>query len=206
MLRPPVVAVVPVHGAIAHAAGPLGGLSTDERVSRMVRAVRRSRRVRGVILDIDSPGGSALASDLMHHEIAQLAREKPVVACMGNVAASGGYYVAAPATCIVAQATTVTGSIGVIFARFSLEPLLSRLGIRTDAVEKGAHARLLSPVSPLDEPLRATIMREVDATYRAFIGVVAVPPRYLDFRDVSRQRSAGGGGSPMVGLSRRSSR
>jgi protease-4 len=129
--------------------------------------------VHGVILHIDSPGGSALASDLMHHEIEQLAREKPVVACMANVAASGGYYVAAPASCIVAQPTTVTGSIGVVAARLSLEPVLSRLGITTEVVQKGRHAALLSAMGSIDAEARATIERELEATYRAFIGVVA---------------------------------
>ncbi|MBX3199376.1 MAG: signal peptide peptidase SppA [Labilithrix sp.] len=182
---PPVIAVVPVHGAIAHAAGPLGGLSTDERVTRAVRAARRDRRVKGVVLHIDSPGGSALASDLMHHEIEQLAREKPVVACMANVAASGGYYVAAPASCIVARATTVTGSIGVVAARLSLDPLLSRLGIATEVVQTGRRASLLAPLGPLDEDARATIQRELDAMYRAFVGVVAAG-RKLAEDDVER--------------------
>lgn len=185
LFRPPVVAVVPVHGAIAHAAGPLGGLSTDERVVRMLRAVRRDRRVKGVILHIDSPGGSALASDLMHHEIAQLGREKPVIACMANVAASGGYYVAAPAACIVAQPMTVTGSIGVVAARLSVDPLLSRLGITTEVVEKGKHASLLSPTGRLDDDARATIQRELDAMYRAFVGVVAAG-RKMPEDDVER--------------------
>ncbi|MBX3217621.1 MAG: signal peptide peptidase SppA [Labilithrix sp.] len=182
---PPVIAVVPVHGAIAHAAGPLGGLSTDERVTRAVRAARRDRRVKGVVLHIDSPGGSALASDLMHHEVEQLAREKPVVACMANVAASGGYYVAAPASCIVARATTVTGSIGVVAARLSLDPLLSRLGIATEVVQTGRRASLLAPLGPLDEDARATIQRELDAMYRAFVGVVAAG-RKLAEDDVER--------------------
>ncbi len=185
-VRPrPTIAVVPVHGTIAHAAGPLGELSTDERVTRMVRAVRRDRRVKGVVLHIDSPGGSALASDLMHHEIEQLAREKPVVALMANVAASGGYYVAAPAACIVARPTTVTGSIGVVGARLSVEPLLDKLGIRTEAVERGRHASLLSASGPLDDEARATIQRELEATYRAFLGVVAAG-RKLPMEDVER--------------------
>lgn len=171
--RPPVALVIPIHGAIAHAAGPFGGLSTDERVTRMIRAARHSRQVRGVILHIDSPGGSALASDLMHHEIVQLAREKPVVACMANVAASGGYYVAAPAEVIVAEPTTVTGSIGVVAARLSLDPLLRRLGVNTEVIERGKHATLLSPMGPLSEEDRAVVMRELDATYKAFVGVVA---------------------------------
>lgn len=173
VLRRPIIAVVPIHGAIGHAGGAFGGLSTDERVSRMVRLARHDRRVRGVILHIDSPGGSALASDLMHHEIVQLACEKPVVACMANVAASGGYYVAAPAACIVAEPTTVTGSIGVVAARVSLEPLLEKLGVRTDVVARGARASLLSPMGPLDESDRTALMRELTAMYRAFVGVVA---------------------------------
>jgi protease-4 len=171
--RRPAVAVVSVHGTIAHASGAFGDVSTDERLTRTIRAVRQDRRVRGVILHIDSPGGSALASDRMHHEIEQLAREKPVVACMANVAASGGYYVAAPAACIVAQPTTVTGSIGVVAARISIDPLLARLGIRTEVVARGARSSLLSPTGPLDEGDRAAIHRELDATYRAFVGVVA---------------------------------
>jgi protease-4 len=169
----PVVAVVRVHGTIAHGPGPLGRVSTDERVIRTVRAVRRSNRVRGVILHVDSPGGSALASDLMHHEIAQLARDKPVVACMANVAASGGYYVAAPAACIVAEPTTLTGSIGVVAARLSLAPLLQRLGVTTETVEKGERAQLLSSFGPLDADARGAVMRELDATYRQFLRVVA---------------------------------
>jgi protease IV len=183
--RPPMVLVIPIHGAIAHAAGPFGGLSTDERVTRMIRAARHARRVRGVILHIDSPGGSALASDLMHHEIVQLAREKPVVACMANVAASGGYYVAAPAEVIVAEPTTVTGSIGVVAARLSLEPLLHRLGINTEVIERGKHATLLSPMGPLSEEDRAALMRELDATYKAFVGVVAAG-REMPADDVER--------------------
>jgi protease-4 len=177
ILRPPVVAVVPVHGAITHAGGIFSDLSTDERVARMVRAARRDRAVKAVILHVDSPGGSALASDLIHHEIAQLAREKPVVACMANVAASGGYYVAAPAACIVAEPTTVTGSIGVVAARLSLDPLLTRLGISTQVIERGARASLLSPLGPLSDADRAAIERELEATYRAFVGVVAAGRR-----------------------------
>jgi protease-4 len=185
LTSPPVVAVVPVHGTIAHAGGPLGELSTDQRVTRMVRLVRRDRRVKGVILHVDSPGGSAWASDVMHREIEQLAREKPLVVCMGNVAASGGYYVAAPAACIVARPTTVTGSIGVVAARISVEPLFSRLGINTDIVERGRHAALTAPDGPLDDDLRTTVQREIDAMYRAFVGVVATG-RKMTEADVDR--------------------
>lgn len=171
--RPPTVVVVPVHGTIAHAAGPLGTFATDERVSKMIRTARRDRRVKGVILHVDSPGGSALASDRMHHEIVQLAREKPVVACMANVAASGGYYVAAPARRIVCEPTTVTGSIGVVAARVTLEPLLDKLGVTTETIRRGAHAGLLGASTPLDDDERAALRRELDATYKTFVSIVA---------------------------------
>lgn len=173
LTKPPVIAVIPVHGAITHAAGAFGGVSTDERVGRMIRTARKDRRVKGVILHVDSPGGSALASDRMHHDLVQLAREKPLVCCMANVAASGGYYVAAPAKVIVAQPLTVTGSIGVIAVRPSLDPLLERLGIVREKVEKGARAGLLASSGSLTEDERAAIMKELDATYQSFLGVVA---------------------------------
>jgi protease-4 len=171
--RAPVVAVIPVHGAIAHASSQFGNFATDDKLARMVRIARLDSRVKGVILHVDSPGGSALASDRMHHEIVQLAREKPVVACMANVAASGGYYVAAPAHKIVCEAVTITGSIGVVGARLTLEPLMQKLGITTETVQRGARAGLLSPSASLSEDERAALMRELEATYRTFVRVVA---------------------------------
>lgn len=171
--RRPMVAVIPVHGAIAHASSSFGNFATDDKLARMVRIARLDRRVKGVILHVDSPGGSALASDRMHHEIVQLAREKPVVACMANVAASGGYYVAAPAHKIVCEAVTITGSIGVVGARLTMEPLMAKLGITTETVQRGARANLLSPSAPLSEDEKSALMRELEATYRTFVRVVA---------------------------------
>lgn len=173
LVRGPRIAVIPVHGAIAHAPGPFGGFSTDARVTRLVRAARADRRVVGVVLHVDSPGGSALASDRMHHEIVQLAREKPVVACMGDVAASGGYYVAAPAHKIVCEPTTITGSIGVVGVRLGIEPLLARFGVTTETLRRGAHAGLLGASVPLDDDERAALRRQLDAMYRTFLRVVA---------------------------------
>jgi protease-4 len=162
-----------VHGAIAGQGAMTQSLATDERVIAAVRKARRDPRVRGVVLHVDSPGGSALASDRMHHELEQLAAEKPLVACMANVAASGGYYVAAPAHTIVAQPTTITGSIGVVAARVVVEPLLAKLGIHTDVVKRGARSDIFEPTRHLDDAERAAFERELEGTYRAFLGVVA---------------------------------
>ena len=120
--------------------------------------------VRGVVLHVDSPGGSALASDRMHHELVQLAAEKPLVACMGDVAASGGYYVAAPAHVIVAQPTTITGSIGVIAraARRRAAPRAPRRGHR--GARSGAPTRACSTrSSPWPTTTARAIDRELDA-------------------------------------------
>jgi protease-4 len=173
LTRPPIIAVIPVHGAIVHASSPFGNFATDDKLARVVRLARLDRRVKGVVLHVDSPGGSALASDRMHHEIVQLAREKPVVACMANVAASGGYYVAAPAHKIVCEPVTLTGSIGVVGARLTMAPLMAKLGITTETVQRGARAGLLSGSAPLSEDERSTLMRQLESTYRTFVRVVA---------------------------------
>jgi protease-4 len=173
-----VIGVVRVHGPIVHqaadsSAGFSARMAADARINATIRRAREDRRVRGVILHIDSPGGSALASDRIHHEIVQLAAKKPVVACMGDAAASGGYYVAAPAHAIVAQPTTITGSIGVVAARLAFEPLLARVGVVREIIQRGARAGLLDWMHPLSDDERAALMREVDAFYAAFVRVVA---------------------------------
>lgn len=173
LLAPPAIAIIPVHGVIAHAGGPFDRASTDERLARLARLARLDRRVAGVILHVDSPGGSALASDRMHHEIVQLARQKPVVTCMANVAASGGYYVAAPTHRIVCESTTITGSIGVVGARIAPTALFDKIGVRMETVRRGKRAGLLAPYMPLADDERAALGRELGATYQAFVGVVA---------------------------------
>ncbi|HEY1696402.1 MAG TPA: signal peptide peptidase SppA [Polyangiaceae bacterium] len=173
-----VIAVVRVHGPIAGATGlPFQPTAVDDRVIAAIRIARAHPAVRGVVLHVDSPGGSALASDRIHHELVQLAAEKPLVASMANVAASGGYYVAAAAHAIVAQPTTVTGSIGVVAARVVVEPLLARLGVATEVLQRGARARLLDPLLPLDDDLRAVVDQEMEHVYRTFVGVVAAGRR-----------------------------
>ncbi len=170
----PCIGVVRVHGVIAQGRGTLlsrGAMS--DAVIAAVRAAREDKKVRGVVLHIDSPGGSALASAQMHRELELLASEKPLVACMANVAASGGYYVAAPAHAIVAEPVTITGSIGVIAARFALGPLFDRLGVTFDIEKRGARADLHDAVRPLSDADRSVLMAEIEGTYQEFIDVVA---------------------------------
>src|SRR5690349_17609795 len=102
-----------------------------ETACRALAALREDRRVAAVVLHVDSRGGSAAASDRIWREVALLGAAKPVVAYLDNVAASGGYYVAAPCAWIVAQPSTLTGSIGVVAGKFAVERLLEKLGVGT---------------------------------------------------------------------------
>ena len=172
--RPKRVGVVHVRGPIV-SRSPFGfaRVAVDERVMAALRRARESRGVAGVVVLIDSPGGSVLASDRIHHEIERLAEKKPVVAYMSNVAASGGYYVAAAAHAIVAQTTTITGSIGVVAAHLVLSPLLEKLGIVTELVKRGARADMLSASRALDPGEREAMTLEIDGFYRDFVNIVA---------------------------------
>lgn len=166
------VAVVPIHGTIGLEGATPGGASVPG-VTDVLARVRRDKRAAAVVLHIDSPGGSALASDHIHREVARLAKIKPVVACFGNVAASGGYYVAAPARRIVAQPTTVTGSIGVISAKVVVGQLLQKIGLRPQVLSTAAHADMFSMTRELDEDERGIMEREAQGLYRTFLGIVA---------------------------------
>lgn len=146
---------------------------TSEGIVRWIEALRTDASVRGVLLRIDSPGGDALASDLIHREIERLTKEKPVVVSMGDVAASGGYYIAAPADAIFAEVATVTGSIGVLGMKLDLSGLYERLGIAKDAVQQGARAGLFSEAHGLSSDERMAIEQEMEAVYATFLERVA---------------------------------
>lgn len=166
LLRKPCLGVVSVQGAI------MPGPKAD-RVIAALRIARQDKRIKGVLLHVDSPGGAATTSDLIHREVVRLKEAKPVVAYFGDVAASGGYYVAAPATSIIAQPTTITGSIGVVSARFEASELLAKIGIRSETIKTGPHADMLSPTRPLGDDERTILEREMESHYRTFVGLVA---------------------------------
>jgi protease-4 len=173
--RRPAIAVVQMHGTIApgKSSGRPLPLVLDQDICELFRTVAEDRKLRGVILHVNSPGGSALASHHMLHELRRLSAKKPVVAYLADVAASGGYLVACGAHSIVARPTTLTGSIGVIAARFVVEPLLERLGITTEVVQRGARANLHSAAHRLDDGERAVLGRHLEEAYQAFLQVVA---------------------------------
>ena len=168
--RRPYIAVVAIKGAISESGAPSGRRAS---IVAALRHARRDRRALGVLLWVDSPGGSAEASDLIHREVVRVKEKKPVVAYFGEVAASGGYYVAAHANAIVAQPLGITGSIGVVSARLMASQLLDRVGIRTEVLRTGPHADLFSPHRPLTDAERALMNRALDAFYDSFVALVA---------------------------------
>lgn len=168
--RRPYVAVVSIKGTISESGSPTGRRAS---IVGALRAARRDSRALGVLLWVDSPGGSAEASDLIHREVVRVKEKKPVVAYFGEVAASGGYYVSTHVDSIVAQPLTITGSIGVVSARLLAKELLDRLGIRTEVLRTGPHADVFSPHRALDDDERALMNRELDAFYESFVGLVA---------------------------------
>jgi protease-4 len=203
-------APLPRRIGIVHIRGPivsrapvvLGRVAVDERIIGALRKAREARGISGVVLLIDSPGGSVLASDRIHHEVVRLAEKKPVVAYFSNVAASGGYYVAAGAHAIVAQPTTLTGSIGVVAGHLVLAPLLEKLGIVTELVKRGARADMLSASRALDDGEREAMTREIEGYYVDFVNVVARgrrrPPEEIE--KLARGRVYSGKDAQQVGL------
>jgi protease-4 len=139
-----------------------------------------------IIFRIDSPGGSVLAADIIWRTL-EVAKQsgKPLIASFSNVAASGGYYVAAGADAILAPPGSVTGSIGVFAIRPVLEGLLEKLEINAESMTRGAHADLLITSQPLSPETAAIMDREVEAIYRLFIERVAAG-RKLDLQKVDR--------------------
>ena len=154
---------------------PLGGGSIgSDTVAAALRSATSDERVRAVLLRVNSPGGSAVASDTIWREVVRTrAAGKPVVVSMSDVAASGGYYISMAADVIVAQPGTLTGSIGVITGKPVFEEAFGRIGITTDSVSVGRGATMFAPTHPFSEDEWQRINHWLDAIYRDFTEKVA---------------------------------
>ncbi|MGE0258754.1 MAG: signal peptide peptidase SppA [Alphaproteobacteria bacterium] len=148
---------------------PGGETMSAGTVARAFRDAARDPDVRAILFRVDSPGGSAVASETIWREVSRArGRGKPVIVSMGDVAGSGGYYIAAPADKIVAQPATLTGSIGVLAGKLVVTGLLDRLGANSEAVQRGANAAMFSPFADFSPAARARLDAFLDATYRGF--------------------------------------
>lgn len=153
---------------------------------RAMRSFADDDEVKAVVLRIDSPGGSALASDRMWHAVRRLARRKPVIVSVGDMAASGGYYVASAGTEILAHEDSILGSIGVIGGKIVAQELLGRIGVNVEIMARGDNAAWTSPTRGFEEQERVILERMLRATYRRFIRRVA------DGRDMERAQVLAG--------------
>jgi protease-4 len=176
--RDPVVALVPAVGNVAlgrSRRGALGGPTMgSDTVSAALRHAAEDDAVRAVVLRVDSPGGSAVASDVMWRAVLTVKRAgKPVVASMGDVAASGGYYIAMGADAIVAGPGTLTGSIGVLGGKPVVTELVARLGITTGEIRVGEHAGMFSTRRPYADDEWQRVQDYLDAVYDDFTRKVA---------------------------------
>ena len=175
------VATIYAHGAIRHGrsgrGGPGGSGMGSDTVAAALRAAAADEGARAVVLRVNSPGGSYTASDVIWREVVKLrAAGKPVVVSMGDVAASGGYFISAPADVIVAQPGTITGSIGVFMGKPVLRELFGRAGVATDTVADGAGADIATMFSssrPFSEAEWERINEWLDAVYADFTQKVA---------------------------------
>jgi protease IV len=173
------------HVALIYAAGPIrrgrsgrgplsGGAMGSDTISAALRAATADDGARAIVLRVNSPGGSYVASDTIWREVVRARNAgKPVVVSMGDVAASGGYFISMAADAIIAQPGTVTGSIGVITAKPVVSELLGRAGVTTDSVAEGAHSEMFTTSRPFSEDEWALVNGWLDHIYADFTGKVA---------------------------------
>ena len=143
-------------------------IGSDTMVEHL-RKVRADKSIKAVVLRVDSPGGSAIASDVIWREVMLTRDRKPVIASMSDVAASGGYYISMPAHKIVAQPATLTGSIGVVMIKFAIGGTLEKLGMNMERVTNGKYADLWAPDRPFTPEERKKIEESMHATYETFV-------------------------------------
>ena len=175
------VALVEVRGGISSGRtrrNPMGRQAGSDTVSAQLRAAHDNDRAHAVVLRVESPGGSAVASEVIWREVWRLRESgKPVVVSMADVAASGGYYIACPADVIVALPATLTGSIGVLGGKLVVDGLLERMGVNTGSVQRGARALMYSLRREFSEDERARFAATIDAIYNDFVAKVAAGRR-----------------------------
>src|SRR5262249_20761347 len=138
-----------------------------------LRDARSRSSIRAIVLRIDSPGGSAQAADAIWHEVERCRASKPVIVSMSDLAASGGYYMAAAADSIVAEPGTITGSIGVFRGKLNVLGLYHKLGLNVETVARGRHAEMLPPYRDFTAEEAARFQAELERVYRTFVSRVS---------------------------------
>jgi len=170
------VALLYAVGNVVDGRGGVGG-SFEEiasgRLTPAIQAVAADEDVKAIVLRIDSPGGSALASEVIWQALAAAAKEKPLIVSMARLAASGGYYIATPAAKIFAEPDTLTGSIGVFSLKLALGGVLGKLGVHAEEIGRGKRALIYSSIRPWSDDERKAIGTAIQSTYDLFKSRVA---------------------------------
>jgi len=195
------IAVIEVQGIITSGGLDQGGYNMVELIEAQLKHAEDDAKVKAVILKVDSPGGEVLASDEIYRAIYDFQKKsrKPVVASMGNLAASGGYYVSAPCQWIVANELTITGSIGVIMHSWNYRGLMNKVGLQPETYKSGKFKDMLSgernpeDITPEE---RAMVQSLIDETYLKFKGVVA--KGRADAREKNQKNGTGEQGRPLA--------
>ena len=179
----PHVAVLRATGAITMSGGGglLGGAEgiSEQALSKSLRKLAKDDAVKAVVLRLDSPGGSALASDLLWHELMKVREEKPLIVSVGGMAASGGMYMASAGTRIFAEPTSIVGSIGVVGGKVSFKRALAGVGVHVETIagtkdaQKASRAAYMSPLEPWDEATRAKVRATMTSVYDLFLARLA---------------------------------
>ncbi len=147
-------------------------IASDDVVSA-IADIDRDPQVVGMVVRVDSPGGSALASDVIWRALKQFGKKRPVVVSMGNTAASGGYYIASAGKEILAEEMTLTGSIGVFGGKLIYKGLMDKIGVNTVILSRGKNAGLFSPMGRFSDSERAVFRKNMEETYQTFVNKVA---------------------------------
>ncbi len=163
-------------------------ISIVSRVKEELRKATGDRRIKAIILRINSPGGTVTASDVLYQEIKRFKKTKnvPVVASMMDVAASGGYYVSMSADRVIAHPTTVTGSIGVIALKFNIQGLMEKIGVVEESIKSGGMKDIWSPFRPSTEEERKILQEIIDSMQGQFIDVIAESRKDLTRNQIER--------------------
>lgn len=173
------IAVIAGEGEIIHGSdnSVTEGDINFGQMQKIIHEVRNDSSIKGVILRVDSPGGDAVASDEILHEMKLLAAAKPVVVSFSDLAASGGYYISMTGDTIVSYPNTITGSIGVVYARPNIQGLLSKIGVNEDSVSRGKLSNVDSLTEPLSDAGLQKLHESLVETYNTFVSKVAAARR-----------------------------
>jgi len=168
------IVIVSLSGVIAEESVFMSGVAALKEVAGQLKQAREDDAVRAVIFEVNSPGGSMTASDILHRHITKTKdKGKKIVVLMQNTATSGAYYVSAPADYIMAHPTTITGSIGVLISSLNMEGLFQKIGLKDVTIKSGDKKDLLSPFRTMTEEERALLQDIVDEMYERFLEIVA---------------------------------